>query len=66
MLASSWKKPARSLKTGKKKTKATAMLNRCRSAGCEDGMRTKMLPRGYAISKHVISCGGSVLDGLGL
>ena len=42
---------------GKKNTIATMMLNIWRSAGFEDGIRTKRAPRGYAMSRHDSSCG---------
>ena len=42
---------------GRKNTIATMMLNRWRSAGFEDGTRTKSAPRGYAMSRHDSNCG---------
>lgn len=54
-LARSWKNAEYSCSTGKKKSKVMPMLNRCFRPGWLDGMRMKRLPRGYAISRHVMS-----------
>jgi len=56
MLARSWKKAEYIAKAGKKNNTATAILNKCLNSGWVDGMRTKTLPRGYAIMRHEISC----------
>lgn len=56
MLASNWKNALYIFRTGKKKSTATTMLKRWRSAGCVAGTRTNRLPRGYAIRRHDMSC----------
>ena len=57
MLANNWKNAEYNRRMGKKNTMATMILNRWRSAGFEDGTRTKRGPRGYAMRRHDISCG---------
>ena len=57
MLASNWKNAEYNRRMGKKNIMATTILNRWRSAGFEDGTRTKRGPSGYATSRHDISCG---------